>query len=37
MESEDMKMLKLIVIILLTILAGYWYFEYPHTDKITIG
>lgn len=37
MASEDMKILKVIVIILLTILAGYWYFECPHTDKITIG
>lgn len=31
------KILKVISIILLTLLAGYWYFEYPHTDKITIG
>jgi len=34
MESEDMKILKVISIILLIILAGYWYFEYPHVDNI---
>ena len=32
-----MKILKVISIILLIILAGYWYFEYPRVDKITIG
>jgi len=37
MEFKDMKTLKIILIILLVILAGYWYFEYPHANKITIG
>jgi len=32
-----MKILKVISTILLIILAGYWYLEYPHADKITIG